>query len=46
VLKSVALDIYRRLMNAVDPDLADTAEAGGRRWGGPVAPRAMLETCG
>ena len=27
VLKSVALDIYRRLMDAVDPDLVDTAEA-------------------
>jgi cation diffusion facilitator family transporter len=36
VLKSVALDIYRRLVDAVDPDLVDTAEAALRSVQGVI----------
>ena len=34
VLKGAALDIYRRLMDAVDPDLVDTAESALRNVDG------------
>jgi cation diffusion facilitator family transporter len=37
VLKGAAVDIYRRLMDAVDPELVDTAEASLRAVPGVVA---------
>jgi cation diffusion facilitator family transporter len=36
VLKGAALDIYRRLMDAVDPDLVDTAESALRNVNGVI----------
>lgn len=48
VLRGAAVDIYRRLMDAVDPHLVDTAEAAVRAVPGVVAvdeiARRLLET--
>ncbi|OZM80326.1 hypothetical protein CFP66_21780 [Pseudonocardia sp. MH-G8] len=41
VLRGAATDIYRRLMDAVDPDLVDTAEASIRAVPGVLAVEAL-----